>query len=270
MRFEDATAQLRPRDQQRVDLADFRRRCRRPGSRRRAADRSVAGHFAGAAMRGIPGLDRGEGLGVGVEGGARGNREHAGLALPEQWPHQRFRPASASCANDPAGRSACRRRPRRRRASVDQHRRRLERPRPTARPPGRGSTAIQPALQPSTPTNGRRRHATPAGPAPDAVRWRSCTIAIGCDRLCGVGLELQLVAAALGRARQDLVHRRRGRLQRLGDRLAGEHARQKHRRGQVAQPVGRPVDEAVLGKQRLGRRRAADCRCRPPSSTAPR
>ena len=86
------------------------------------------------------------------------------------------------------------------------------------------------------------------------MRWRSCTIAIGCDRLCGVGFELQFVAAALGRARQDLEHRGGRRLQRLGDRLAGEQPRQEDGGGQVAEAVRRPLDDAMLGQQRFGRR----------------
>ena len=117
--------------------------------------------------------------------------------------------------------------------------------------PGSRRTAIQPALQPSTPTSTpfRKCHARLVPPRMQEVaklhhRHRM-------RQALRVGFELQFVAAALGRARQDLVDRRRGRLQRLDRRLSRQDAGQIDGRRQVAEPVRRLVDEAVFGQQRL-------------------
>ena len=212
----------------------------RGGSEVRARD------LARPAMRLVPALERRERLGLGIDGGARGDRKDARLAL---------RRAAAAPA--------------------------LPGPRPplrvkSGRPIGM-STAIDRVAGKAVDQSGKgRRTRWPAGSPPaSAARPRSSRLAAvdAGDRATGgipmrssppvpagmgemaqlhhrhrmrqaarIGLELQLVAAALGRAGEDLEHRGGG------------------RSAAPWRPAGRPA--AAPGRRRRSGRRARSAAAR--------
>ena len=218
----------------------FWRRCRRPGSRHRAADRMCR------ARRRLPGDAPHTMLRACVKArvsawtAARdGIEKTLDWRCSEQSADERFRPAAAMAGkvgqadrhvdgDDGVVRQG-----------LDKARKRSRRSRPTAssgaehRNPARRAAVDADQIGDGRGTPHARRS------FPGCVRWRSCTMAIGCDRLCASVSSCNSSPPRLAVRARISIDRGRGRLQRLGDRLSVKQPRQQHRRRQVAQPVRR-------------------------------